>query len=226
MKACHVSTWGDERKYLPYFLKSAARVGLEPQNADAEVWPGADWREIPWHRKTKAQLEFVRKHGRDVDVYLFTDSYDIICAAGWEEILRKFEALESPIVFGAESYPWPKTEQAPLYPETPHRCKYLNAGMWMGTADAARAFLEDISVIAEKREQCDQGICVDAFLQQRHPIKLDTACSLLFCMNINSPDFLDVSGARPRTKDTDEEPVFFHGNGNSNLMPVVECLRL
>lgn len=226
MKACHVSTWGDDRKYLNYFLKSAHRNGLEPQNADPEVWPGDDWRTIEWHRKTRAQYRFVREHRGEFDVYAFTDSYDIICAAGWDEILAKFEALDSPIVFGAESFPWPKQAQASLYPETPHRCRFLNAGMWIGYADAALKFLADISVIAEKREQCDQGICVDAFLQQRHPIKLDTACSLLFCMNVNSPEFLDLSGARPRTTDTGEEPAFFHGNGNSSLQGVIECLKL
>ncbi len=140
--------------------------------------------------------------------------------------MAKYEKLNSPIVFGSECYPWPKTEQAPLYPETPHRCKYLNAGMWMATREAALPFLADISAIAEKREQCDQGICVDAFLSKRHPIALDTACSLLFCMNINSPDYLDLSGSRPKNLDGGEEPCFFHGNGNSSLQGVIECLKL
>lgn len=224
MKACHVSTWADRRKYLDHFLKSAHRNGLEPQNADPEVWPGTDWRDIPWHRKTRAQYEFVKAN--DADIYLFTDSFDVICAAGWDEILAKFEAYDSPIVFGAESYPWPKPEQASLYPATEHRCKYLNAGFWCATADAAEAFLADIAAIAEKREQCDQGICVDAFLQQRHPIKLDTKCSLLFCLNVNSPEFLDLSGTRPMTKDTGEQPCFCHGNGNASLQGVIDCLKL
>lgn len=226
MNPCHVSTWGKPSKYFDAFIISAHKVGLNPQNADPEIWPGADWQTIEWFRKTRAQYKFVQAHRDEFDVFCFTDSYDVICAARWPEILEKFKAFRSPIVFGAESYPWPKTEQAPLYPETPHRCKYLNAGLWIAESEAAETFLADISAIAEKREQCDQGICVDAFLSKRHPIVLDTACSLLFCMNINSPEFLDLSGARPEARDTGEEPCFFHGNGNSSLAGVIECLKL
>lgn len=219
-----VSTWGQPQKYFTAFMESARRCGIEPQNADPEQWPGADWQTIEWFRKTRAQYRFVREHP-EYTHFLFCDSYDVICAAGWQEIIRKYCAL-GPIVFGAESYPWPKVEQAPLYPETPHRCKYLNAGFWMAHRAAAEAFLADIAAIAEKREQCDQGICVDAFLAQRHPIVLDTKCSLLFCMNVGSGAFLDYSGARPRTTDTGEEPCFFHGNGASDLTPVIQCLKL
>jgi hypothetical protein len=226
MRPCHVTTWGKPAKYFDAFMRSTFRNGLHPQNADAEIWPGTSWENIEWFRKTKAQANFVRENRGKYDVYLFTDSYDIICATGWEEILRKFEAYKSPIVFGAESYPWPKTEQAPLYPETPHRAKYLNAGLWIGTADAAEHFLNDIEQISAKREQCDQGICVDAFLSKRHPIVLDTSCSILFCTNVNSLDFLDVSGVRPKTTDTGEEPCFCHGNGNSSLQSILECLKL
>ena len=225
MNPCHVSTWGDQRKYLGAFLESAKKVGLDPQNADPDVWPGTDWQSIEWFRKTRAQYKFVRDHP-EFTHFTFTDSYDVICAAGWPEIMAKYEAMKSPIVFGAECYPWPKVEQAMLYPDTPHRCKYLNAGFWMATREAAELFLADIAAIAEKREQCDQGICVDAFLSKRHPIALDTACSLLFCMNIDSPNFLDLSGARPKTRDTGEEPCFAHGNGNSSLQGVIECLKL
>lgn len=225
-KPCHVSTWGDSRKYFDAFIRSANRCGLHPQNADPEVWPGADWQTIEWHRKTRAQFQFVWEHRNDYTHFCFTDSYDIICAAGWDEILAKFEAYKSPIVFGAESFPWPKVEQAPLYPETPHRAKYLNAGFWMGTSDAAYEFLKDIHEIAAKREQCDQGICVDAFLSKRHPIVLDTSCSLLFCMNVDSPNFLNTTGHRPKTTDTGEEPCFIHGNSNANLTEVLRCLKL
>lgn len=226
MKPCHVSTWGSPKKHLDYFLRSCRMNGLHPQNADPENWPGADWTEIDWSKKTKAQQQFLADHRNTYTHWLFTDSYDIICAAGWEEIIAKFEAFKSPIVFASESHPWPKVEQAALYPDTGDRCRYLNAGLWMATTEAAEMFLEDIAAIAAKREQCDQGICVDAFLQQRHPIVLDTKCSLCFCMNMNSPEFLDCTGQRPRTKDTGEEPVFFHGNGASDLTPVIQCLKL
>ncbi len=226
MKPVCVSTWSlPGQKFFDAFLITAARNGIDPQNADPNFWAGTSWQDKEWFRKSEAQAKFVRDTMDRYTHFLFCDSYDILFAAGWDEIMMKFERLNSPIVFGAESYPWPKTEQAVLYPPTEHRCKYLNAGFWMGTAQAALAFLEDIEKVAAKREQCDQGIAVDAFLSKRHPIVLDTACSLLFCCNINSLDFLELTpGKRPMTRDTMEQPCLFHGNGNSPLMPILQCL--
>ena len=224
MRAVLASTWGPtHKKYLGAFLDTAKRNGLDPQNFDATDWEGGgDWTKIPWYRKSEGQARFVRDTRGQYDVYLFTDSMDVVFAAGWEEILRKFSALDSPIVCAAESYPWPDINQAGLYPATHHRCRYLNAGMWIAVAEAAEMFANDLSGIAARREKCDQQISVDLFLGKKHPIKLDTACSLMFCLNLDSPSYLDMSGARPRTTDTGEEPVMFHANGNSNLIPICQ----
>lgn len=224
MKPVCVSTWGDHRKYFSSFIETAKRNGIEPVNADPDMWPGTDWKDIEWFRKSQAQARFVREHLTEFTHFLFTDSYDIVFAAGWDEIIDKYERFDSPIVFAAECCPWPKAEQAPLYPQTPNRCKYLNAGMWVATADAAMALLTDIEAVAAKREKCDQGIAVDAFLSKRHPIVLDTACSLCFCCNLDSLVYLNLSG-RPRTTDTMQEPCMFHGNGGSNLLGVIEALN-
>lgn len=226
MKLAHVSTWGKPAKHFDAFMLSAHRVGLRPQNADPEIWPGDDWQTIEWFRKTRAQYKFVQAHRHEYTHFMFTDAYDIICAGGPKEIEGKFGDINAPIVFGAESYPWPNEGQAQLYPFTGDRCRFLNAGFWIGETEPALAFLEDISKIAEKREQCDQGICVDAFLQKRHQMALDTKCRFLFCMNNGSAEFLECKDGRPFAKDTGEYPAFFHGNGNADLTPVLKCLGL
>jgi hypothetical protein len=216
MRAVLASTWGPtHKKYLGAFLDTCKRNGLEPQNFDAEDWPGADWTQIPWYRKSEGQARFVRENADKYTHFLFTDSYDLIFTAGWEEIMRKFTSLNSPIVFGAECYCWPDINQAGLYPPNPHRCRYLNAGMWMARTEAAVPFTAELAEIAARREKCDQGIVVDMMLSKRHPIVLDSTCSLCFCCNMDSPSFLDFSGSRPRTTDTNEQPVCFHGNGAS-----------
>jgi hypothetical protein len=221
-----VSTWGPTpKKYLGAFLDTAKRQGLNPQNFDDTDWPGSDWTTIPWYRKSEGQARFVREHASEYSHFMFTDSYDVVFAAGWREIMEKYERFDSPIVFASECCPWPNAKQAVFYPETKHRCKYLNAGFWMATTEAAIDLLTEIETVASKREQCDQGICVDAFLSRRHPIKLDTACSLCFCCNLDSLSFLDLSRDRPITKDTGEQPVMFHGNGASPLQGIIECLN-
>lgn len=222
MNPCLVSTWGPTpKKYLGAFLDTAKRQGLNPQNFDDTDWPGADWTTIPWYRKSEGQARFVREHASEFTHFLFTDSYDVVFAAGWDEILTKYQSFNSPIVCASECYPWPKFEQAPLYPPTQHRCKYLNAGGWIGETQAALAMLEDVAATAAKREQCDQGILVDLFLSQKHPIELDRTCSIFFCMNLGSDQLLDLSGPRPKAKDTSEEPCIFHGNGASPLLEVI-----
>lgn len=224
MRPVLVSTWSEPQKYFDAFMETSRRYGLQPQNADSATWAGTDWSNKEWFRKTEAQSKFVRDTRGQFDVYLFTDSFDVAFACGWDEILRKFQAYNSPIVCAAECYPWPRVEQATLYPPTPHRAKYLNAGCWIGTAEAAESLLADIEQIAAKREQCDQGILVDAFLSKRHPIVLDTACSICFCCNLDSLNYLDLTGSRPKTKDTGEEPCIFHANGGSPLTGVIACL--
>lgn len=224
MKPVCVSTWGDSRKYFDSFLETAHRNGIEPVNADNAIWPGTTWQDIEWFRKSQAQARFVREHINDFTHFMFTDSYDVVFAAGWDEIIEKYERYDSPIVFASECWPWPQELQADLYPKTPHRCKYLNAGMWIGTASAAMALLTDIEAVAAKRIQCDQGIAVDAFLSGRHPINLDTSCSLCFCCNIDSLKYLDLNG-RPKTTDTGEEPCMFHGNGGSDLSGIIGALN-
>lgn len=215
-----VSTWGDSRKFFHAFMETSRRHGIEPQNADPNVWPGNDWKTIEWWRKSAAQAEYVRSHP-EYTHFLFCDSYDVVFASGWEEIMDKFERFDSPLVWSAECYPWPAVDQASLYPETPHRCKYLNAGFWMGTHDAALAMITDIESIAKLRIQCDQGIAVDMFLSKRHPIALDTACSICFCCNLDSQSFLDFSGSRIKTTDTGEVPCLFHGNSNADLNRII-----
>lgn len=218
----HVSTWGTPRKYFAAFQATAKRHGLEPQNADADDWPGADWTQIPWWRKSAAQAKFVCDNAGKFTHVMMTDSYDVVFAAGWEEILTKFEKLNSPIVFASECYCWPDINRAGQYPACPHRCRYLNAGMWIATMEAAIPFTTELAAIAARREKCDQGIVTDMLLSGRHPIKLDSTCSLCFCLNLDSPKFLDLSGARPKTTDTGEEPAMFHGNGGSSMLGVIE----
>jgi hypothetical protein len=227
MKPVLVSTWGPTpKKYLGAFLDTAKRNGLDPQNFDDTDWPGADWTTIPWYRKSEGQARFVREHASEFSHFIFTDSYDVVFAAGMDEIMAKFQRLNSPIVFAAECYPWPNPAQAIEYPSNNLRCRFLNAGMWIATTEAALPFTEEVAAIAAKREKCDQGIFVDLFLSKKYPIVLDGTCSLCFCCNMASLDYLDLSyiGVRPRTKDTNEQPCLFHGNGASDLTAICQVI--
>lgn len=221
--AC-VSTWYlNGTKHFQAFMATAKKNGIEPQNADASKWEGRDWTEIPWHKKTDGYLKFARENQDKYSHMMFVDSYDILFAAGWDEIMEKYLKFEAPIVIGAECYCWPNLELASQYPATPHRCKYLNAGFWMAETKMALWFLEEC-VSRRKLGQDDQSLMVDIFLDfynsVRPMMKLDTACSVLFCCNMDSLDFLELRDGRPTCTDTGEKPCLFHGNGASPLQVV------
>lgn len=222
-----VSTWyGQGAKYFPHFIASAQRHGIEPQNADPEKWPGDSWQTIEWWRKSAAQARFVRENADRHTHFLFCDSHDILFAAGWDEIIAKFNAIGAPIVFASECYPWPRPEQASLYPETPLRCKYLNAGFWMGETAAVLKVVETLEVKAKLKEQCDQGIVVDMFLGGQHGIEIDRKCALCHCCNLDSMSFLAFDSSRIRNTETNETPCLFHGNGNADMSRIVEWMKL
>lgn len=213
-----VSTWFDARKHFKAFMATAERHGIKPQNADPEIWgDGQDWRTIPWWRKSDAQARFVREHAGEYTHFLFCDSYDILFAAGWDEILAKYEAIKSPIVFGTERYCWPKQEQAGLYPPSPLKTRFLNAGMWIATTEHALKLAEVLAARAKEKKQCDSGICVDLFLSKQLPIELDRTCSLLYCCNMDSLDHLIFENGRIKAVETGENPCLFHGNGNADI---------
>lgn len=222
MNPAAVSTWCRPIKFLDHFLRTAKQHGLEIHNCDNSDWGGLDWRTIQWWKKIESQQKFVNEHP-EFTHFMFTDSYDVVFAAGWDEIIKKYLAYDSPIVFGTECYCWPKQEQAPLYPETPFRSKYLNAGFWMGERNAALGFLSEAVKRAATHTQCDSGIFVDLFLSRQFPIKLDNSCSLLFCCNMDSLNFIQrAENGRPICKDSGQMPCMFHGNGASPVNKIID----
>lgn len=224
IKPAAVSTWFKPIKYFEHFQSTARKHGIEVHNADDSDWGGLDWTKIQWWKKIEAQQRFILNHP-EFSHFMFTDSLDVVFAAGWDEIVTKYLGYASPIVFGTECNCWPKQEQAPLYPETPHRSKYLNAGFWMGEREASIALLTEAGNRASTHTQCDSGIFVDLFLSKQFPIKLDNCCSLLFCCNMDSLSFLQPGeDGRPITKDSGQKPCIFHGNGASPLNRVIEIL--
>lgn len=225
-KPVAVSTWFQPIKYFAQFVESAKRNGIELHNADPSTWGGTDWRVIEWWKKSDAQARFVIEHIGEYSHFMFTDSYDCIFAAGWDEILAKFEALQSPIVFGTERYCWPKPEQAEFYPPCPYPTRFLNAGFWMATAEWALKMAVILAELAAKKDRCDSAICVDLFLSKTMPIKLDNKCSLLYCMNMDSPEHLAFDNGRVKALETGENPCVFHGNGSSPLTKVCQWLNL
>ena len=58
----------------------------------------------------------------------FPFSYDLIFAAGPEEILRKFQQANHKVLFAADGLIWPDKKLADKYPSVRSGKRYLNSG--------------------------------------------------------------------------------------------------
>lgn len=224
-----VSTWVEGGcKYFDSFIKTCEKHSINPKNADETVWPPSTVpaiRDLEWFRKSMAQAQFVRDHEKEYSHFMFVDAYDVVFAAGWPEIMEKFQSYNTPILFGAECCCWPPDpELCARYPQTNRRCKYLNAGFWMGETWAIAPLVEELDMLSMKKEKCDQAILRDLFLSGRHPAKLDTECKILMCCNLDSHDFIEMKLGRWTNTETGQSPCLFHGNGASDLSRLIPAL--
>lgn len=212
-----VSSWSGDRKFLRWFLASASKHEIEVINGDDTSWSG-------WHCKSIFQYNFIKKHKKDYTHFLFVDSYDSLFCAGWGEILWKYLKINKPIVFAAEPYCWPNIHQIPAYPSTNHRCRYLNAGMWIGEAEAAMELMEWIIPKARNAEKCDQGLSVDAFLTGKFPMTLDYKGELCHCLCLDGKQFLKYDEGRMVNIHSGVRPVLLHGNAGVAMQEYFEPL--
>jgi len=70
----------------------------------------------------------------DDEIIFFTDATDAVFVAKEAEILAKFKAFNSPLVFSAEINCWPDRDLEKDYPAPSVHFKYLNSGGFIGNA--------------------------------------------------------------------------------------------
>ena len=108
---------------------------------------------------------------------MFTDAYDVLFTEHLASVRRKFDALRTPLVFSAECGCWPQVQRdrgvtcRDKYPASPTPYRYLNSGSWIGTASAARRFLQLLisragagSSSAQFHKLNDQELASDLYL--------------------------------------------------------------
>ena len=98
------------------------------------------------------------------DILCFTDAYDAIGFAGDEEIVEKFKAFGTDVVFSAETscFPWDHVQQ--MYPYSPTIYKYLNSGGYIGYVHALRTMLSH----SISEFPCDQGFFTYYYINSIH----------------------------------------------------------
>ncbi|KAM4536903.1 multifunctional procollagen lysine hydroxylase and glycosyltransferase LH3 [Odontesthes bonariensis] len=188
-----------------------------------EDWKGGDVaRTVGGGQKVRWLKKELLKHSEKKDlVIMFVDSYDVIFAAGPEELLFKFSRLGHRVVFSAEGFCWPDQRLAPKYPEVQSGKRYLNSGGFIGMAP-------DLSTIVQqwkfKDNDDDQLFYTRIYLDKTQRAKFNMS------LDHHSRIFQNLNGAidevvlkferakvRVRNVAYDTLPVIIHGNGPTKL---------
>jgi len=100
----------------------------------------------------------------DTDIVCFTDAYDAVILNP-DTILPTFLSLNTDILFSAETSCYPWAHVASMYPPSPTKYRYLNAGGYIGYVWALKQILADTNAI--QQSPCDQGFLTYVFLQKQ-----------------------------------------------------------
>ncbi len=160
-------------------------------------------------------------------IIMFVDGYDTFFQPGNQDIIKKFEMFDTPIIFSAETNCWPPHTPActhlASYPQSPTKFRYLNAGTYIGYASAIYRMLTEI--LKENPNQMDdQYMLHDYFIKHPDKVSLDykqEIFSLLYGTNAKDYHYDDKTGFIMNNS-THTTPIVFHGNGG----PLFKALLL
>lgn len=187
------------------------------------------------------QLNVIRKWAEsytgDATHMLYTDAFDTVAFGGPEEVVNNFEqmiinhACENghfvvlpplKMLISAEKNCYPHPERKGEYPETESAWKYVNGGGWI-------AEIEYFKYICSKENlnpgSHDQVWLMEAYLKNRDEIKLDTQCDIFQTIAFSHKEEWSEGDNRFYNLATGSCPVFFHGNGHTEMDWVYEILE-
>tara|TARA_Y100000287_G_C14232195_1_gene362496 strand:+ start:2022 stop:2693 length:672 start_codon:yes stop_codon:yes gene_type:complete len=149
------------------------------------------------------------------DIVLFTDAYDVIYRGDQETIKKRFEKMNHPIIFGAETECNPDPSKTIQYKIRDEEFSYLNSGMFIGRVWALRTCMNDYKY---NDQDDDQLFWTIKFLNNKNMIKLDYKNELFFnSYNMNN-EFFDYDDNAIYYRD--RTPQFLHVNG-----PIKDMLK-
>ncbi|XP_043954487.1 multifunctional procollagen lysine hydroxylase and glycosyltransferase LH3 isoform X2 [Gambusia affinis] len=235
------SAWAEQRKLSPEnllvvtaateetdgfrrFVKTAAQFNYSLKVLGlGEEWKGGDVaRTVGGGQKVRWLKEELLKHSEEQQlVVMFVDSYDVILAAGPDELLTRFSSLGHRVVFSAEGFCWPDQRLASKYPQVHSGKRYLNSGGFIG-------FSSDLAAIVQqwkfKDNDDDQLFYTRIYLDQKQRTRFNMT------LDHRSRIFQNLNGAidevvlkferskvRVRNVAYDTLPVVIHGNGPTKL---------
>jgi hypothetical protein len=184
---------------------------------------------------------YVEQYKGDATHILYTDAWDTLAFGTPSEVLSKFKAMDCKMLISVEKACFPNDERDKYhrienYPESPTSWKYINGGGCMFEIEYFKELCQ-LHPFNTNRMMDPDWL---AELHQYHPeqIKLDYQCSIFQCISHSNQDEWKIEYKLPngfpteqfmtgsnnyeeykrfRNKQTNTLPVFFHGNGRTNM---------
>ena len=127
------------------FLRSCQNADLELTTLGmGQQWQGGDMNYPGGGWKVNLLKEELEKRKDDAEsLVMFTDSYDVVIAAGKDAIIAQYESFSASVVFGAENFCWPDRSLQSQYPDLKEGMRFLNSGGFIGPASLIYKMLLD-----------------------------------------------------------------------------------
>ena len=162
--------------------------------------------------------DWCNRYTGDATHILYSDAFDTLAFSNAEEIISKMPDCKMLISCEKNCYPHPERAKEYPYAESPWR--YVNGGGWIAEI---KYFLELCERMNLNDQSHDQVWLMEAFLNNQQDIKLDTNCEIFQTIAFSYPEEWDNVNEhgygvnRFRNVGTKTFPVFFHGNGHTDM---------
>lgn len=164
---------------------------------------------------------------------LYTDAWDTLALSTPEEVIDKFLNyfhfifVDKPpkMLISAEKNCYPHPERAADYPIVDSPWKYVNGGGWLVEIEYFKQLCIKENL---NQDSHDQVWLMDAYLRNQDEIKLDTECEIFQTIAFSDTGewFYNHVKKRLENKKMQTYPIFFHGNGHTDMEWVYKVLGL
>jgi len=165
------------------------------------------------------QLPIIRdwcnSYSGDCTHVLYTDCFDTVAFSDAEEVIQKFPDFKKMFI-SAEKACYPHPHRAVEYPHhlSSNPWKYVNGGGWITEIEYFKELCRKENLSADSH---DQVWLMDAYLKNQDDIAIDTDCLIFQTIAFSYPTEWEPVDSRFRNIGTKTLPIFFHGNGHTDM---------
>lgn len=151
---------------------------------------------------------------------LYTDAFDTLALTGPDEVMSKMPDCK--MLISAEKNCYPHPERAGEYPATDSAWKYVNGGGWLAEIEYFKYLCSKEGLNSGSH---DQVWLMEAYLKNRGDVKLDTGCGIFQTIAFSHTHEWEQQEGRFVNVALNSKPVFFHGNGHTNMDWIYKILE-